>query len=106
MVSKEKKAEYNKRYREKLRESIKDEPKEDLKEHKEVVRETKKDFFFTLKNKILETAIMASIPIIIKVGHSLILSQLNSKPQSQEPLPPVEQKQSNIFDNLNNLHNF
>jgi len=99
---------YNERYREKIR-KLKEEKEKKVTEEKVNDKpqqvETKPDFFLNLRNKIIETSIMAAFPILLKVIHhhfSKRQLQVESKVESQ----PSENTASNPLNNLQMSHNF
>ena len=106
MDKKAKKSEYNRKFRELQKSKIQNEtvaPKVQfkVKEKVEVKPEVKPNFFFqTLKNKMMETMILALIPIGLKTIQ-ILASRISSTVQSQV-LQPTLQREEN--QSLNIIH--
>ena len=100
MDKKAKKSEYNRKFRELQKSKIQNEtvpPK--VKEKVEVKVEAKPNFFFqTLKNKLMESAIILIIPIGLKTIQ-ILASRISSTVQSQVLQPTLQQdgNQSSII---------
>ena len=111
MDKKAKKSEYNRTYREiqKSKGEIKTtEPKvkEKVKEKVEVKTEVKPNFFFqTLKNKMMETMILALIPIGLKTIQ-ILASRISSTVQSQVLQPTLQQEENQSFNIISTETNF
>ena len=89
-ITKEKKAEYNAKFRAKQKEKLKNNETTDTESNKKSNSsdESNSSFFFQkMRDKIIETTIMASIPVGIK----LIQMMLTRQP-SHQPLPQLSQK--------------
>lgn len=121
MVTKEKKAEYNKKYQEKLKqklsniENLSNSPSEkSIEKNSEKSSETsnetpKQDFFFqqSLTQKVKEQIIMSSIPIVMgiiyKTGYT-ILSKISHKQQQTQPSQEQQiQSQQGFYNTVNFL---
>ena len=99
MDKKAKKSEYNKRFRE-LQKIKTTEPKvrEKVKEKVEVKVEAKPNFFFqTLKNKMMESAIILLIPIGLKMI-PILVSKISSTVQSQILQPTLQRDENHSFN--------
>ena len=103
MDKKAKKSEYNRKFRE-IQKSMGEikttEPKvkEKVKEKVEVKPEAKPNFFFqTLKNKMMETMILALIPIGLKTIQ-ILASRISSTVQSQVLQPTLQQEENHSFN--------
>ena len=104
MDKKAKKSEYNRKFREIQKSKIQNEtvaPKVQfkVKEKVEVKPEAKPNFFFqTLKNKLMESAIILLIPIGLKMI-PILISRISSTVQSQvlQPTLQREENQSSII---------
>ena len=111
MDKKAKKSEYNRKFRElqKSKGEIKTtEPKvkEKVKEKVEVKVEAKPNFFFqTLKNKMMETMILALIPIGLKTIQ-ILASRISSTVQSQVLQPTLQQEENQSFNITSTETNF
>ena len=111
MDKKAKKSEYNRKFRElqKSKGEIKTtEPKvkEKVKEKVEVKPEVKPNFFFqTLKNKMMETMILALIPIGLKTIQ-ILASRISSTVQSQVLQPTLKQEVNHSFNITSTETNF
>jgi len=106
VVTKQKKKEYNERYRSKIKEL------KELKEENEQLNEkitpkvdNKQDFFLTLRNKILETSIMAAIPIVLKIVHYQFSKQ-QLKMESKQDSKQLQDMPQNPLNNIQMSHNF
>ena len=101
-IKKAKKSEYNRKFRELQKSKIENkttEPK--VKEKVEVKVEAKPNFFFqTLKNKMMESAIILLIPIGLKTIQ-ILASKISSTVHSQV-LQPTLQREEN--KSLNIIH--
>ena len=106
-IKKAKKSEYNRKFRElqKSKGEIKTtEPK--VKEKVEVKVEAKPNFFFqTLKNKMMETMILALIPIGLKMI-PILISRISSTVQSQVLQPTLQQEENQSFNITSTGTNF
>ena len=111
MDKKAKKSEYNRKFRElqKSKGEIKTtEPKvkEKVKEKVEVKPEVKPNFFFqTLKNKMMESAIILLIPIGLKTIQ-ILASKISSAVQSQVLQPTLQQEENQSFNITSTETNF
>ena len=100
---KAKKSEYNRKFREIQKSRIQNEtvaPKVQLKEQVKVEAkpEAKPNFFFqTLKNKMMETMILALIPIGLKTIQ-ILASRISSTVQSQVLQPTLQQEENHSFN--------
>jgi len=106
-ISSEKKKQYNEKYRNKLKQqamSNDEKPKViEVQSTPPIIPQS--NFFLNLRNKMLETTIMAAFPILLKVIHhhfSKRQLQVESKVESQ----PSENTASNPLNNLQMSHNF
>ena len=105
-IKKAKKSEYNRKFRELQKSTIQNEtvaPKVQLKEQVKVEAkpEAKPNFFFqTIKNKMMESAIILLIPIGLKMI-PILVSKISSTVQSQV-LQPTLQREEN--QSLNIIH--
>ena len=103
MDKKAKKSEYNRKFREIQKSKIQNEtvaPKVQfkVKEKVEVKPEVKPNFFFqTLKNKMMETMILALIPIGLKTIQ-ILASRISSTVQSQVLQPTLQQEENHSFN--------
>ena len=104
---KAKKSEYNRKFREIQKSKIQNETvapkvKEKVKEKVEV----KPNFFFqTLKNKMMETMILALIPIGLKTIQ-ILASRISSTVQSQVLQPTLKQEVNHSFNITSTETNF
>ena len=111
MDKKAKKSEYNRKFRElqKIKGEIKTtEPKvkEKVKVKVEVKPEVKPNFFFqTLKNKMMETMILALIPIGLKTIQ-ILASRISLTTQSQLLQPTLQAKENQSFNIISTETNF
>ena len=107
MDKKAKKSEYNRKFREIQKSKIQNEtvaPK--VKEKVEVKVEAKPNFFFqTLKNKMMETMILALIPIGLKTIQ-ILASRISSTVQSQVLQPTLQQEENQSFNITSTETNF
>ena len=103
MDKKQKKSEYNRKFRELQKRKIQNEtvaPKVQLKEQVKVEAkpEAKPNFFFqTLKNKLMESAILLIIPIGLKMI-PILVSRISSTVQSQVLQPASQQEENQSFN--------
>ena len=108
-IKKAKKSEYNKRFREIQKSKIQNETvapkvKEKVKEKVEVKPEP--NFFFqTLKNKMMESAIILLIPIGLKTIQ-ILASKISSAVQSQVLQPTLQQEENQSFNIISTETNF
>ena len=100
---KTKKSEYNRKFRELQKSKIQNEtvaPKIQLKEQVKVEAkpEAKRNFFFqTLKNKMMESAIIILIPITLKTIH-ILASKISSTVHSQVLQPTLQREENHSFN--------
>ena len=110
-IKKAKKSEYNRKFRELQKSKIENETvapkvKEKVKEKVEVKPEVKPNFFFqTLKNKMMETMILALIPIGLKTIQ-ILASRISSTVQSQVLQPTLQQEENQSFNIISTETNF
>ena len=110
-IKKAKKSEYNRKFRELQKSKIENETvapkvKEKVKEKVEVKPEVKPNFFFqTLKNKMMETMILALIPIGLKTIQ-ILASRISSTVQSQVLQPTLKQEENQSFNITSTETNF
>ena len=107
-IKKAKKSEYNKRFREIQKSKIQNETvapkvKEKVKEKVEV--KPSNFFFQTLKNKMMETMILALIPIGLKTIQ-ILASRISSTVQSQVLQPTLQQEVNQSFNIISTETNF
>ena len=108
-IKKAKKSEYNRKFRELQKSKIENETvapkvKEKVKEKVEVKPEP--NFFFqTLKNKMMETMILALIPIGLKTIQ-ILASRISSTVQSQVLQPTLQQEENQSFNIISTETNF
>ena len=111
MDKKAKKSEYNRKFRELQKSKIQNEtvaPKVQLKEQVKVEAkpEAKPNFFFqTLKNKMMESAIILLIPIGLKTIQ-ILASKISSAVQSQVLQPTLQQEVNQSFNITSTETNF
>ena len=109
MDKKAKKSEYNRKFRELQKSKIENETvapkvKEKVKEKVEVKPEP--NFFFqTLKNKMMESAIILLIPIGLKTIQ-ILASKISSAVQSQVLQPTLQQEENQSFNIISTETNF
>ena len=110
-IKKAKKSEYNRKFRELQKSKIENETvatkvKEKVKEKVEVKPEVKPNFFFqTLKNKMMETMILALIPIGLKTIQ-ILASRISLTAQSQLLQPTLKQEENQSFNIISTETNF
>ena len=108
-IKKAKKSEYNRKFRELQKSKIENETvapkvKEKVKEKVEVKPEP--NFFFqTLKNKMMESAIILLIPIGLKTIQ-ILASKISSAVQSQVLQPTLQQEENQSFNIISTETNF
>ena len=111
MDKKAKKSEYNRKFREIQKSKIQNEtvaPKVQfkVKEKVEVKVEAKPNFFFqTLKNKMMETMILALIPIGLN-SIQILASRISLTTQSQLLQPTLKQEVNHSFNITSTETNF
>ena len=103
MDKKQKKSEYNRKFRELQKSKIQNETvapkvKEKVEVKVEAQPEAKPNFFFqTLKNKLMESAIILIIPIGLKMI-PILVSKISSTVQSQVLQPTLQREENQSFN--------
>ena len=111
MDKKAKKSEYNRKFRELQKSKIQNEtvaPKVQfkVKEKVKVKPEAKPNFFFqTLKNKMMESAIILLIPIGLKMI-PILISRISSTVQSQVLQPTLQREENQSYNIISMETNF
>ena len=111
MDKKAKKSEYNRKFRELQKSKIQNETvapkvKEKVEVKVEAKPEAKPNFFFqTLKNKMMESAIILLIPIGLK-SIQILASKISSAVQSQVLQPTLQQEENQSFNITSTETNF
>ena len=105
---KAKKSEYNRKFRELQKSKIQNEtvaPKVQVKEQVKVEVKPSNFFFQTLKNKIVESAVILLIPIGLKTIQ-ILACKISSAVQSQVLQPTLKQEENHSFNITSTETNF
>ena len=110
-IKKAKKSEYNRKFRELQKSKVeikttKPKVREKVEVKVEAKPEAKPNFFFqTLKNKLMESAIILLIPIGLKMI-PILVSKISSTVQSQVLQPTLQPKENQSFNIISSETNF